>query len=65
MRHDLLYNVRFREQQDLRVLDYHSWFSSMAINWIDSAVRKCRERIELAIEKDQVCSLILDLHVMM
>lgn len=33
---------------------YHEWFSSMAVNWIDSALKKGREKIELAIEKDKV-----------
>ena len=39
----------------MRVLSYHLWFSSMAVSWIDTALKKGRERIELAIEKDKVC----------
>ena len=52
-----------RERQDLRVLNYHVWFSSMAVSWIDSALKKGREKIELAIEKDQV-SVIKELMCM-
>jgi ribosome maturation protein Sdo1 len=28
----------------------------MAVSWIDTALKKGRERIELAIEKDKVCT---------
>ncbi len=48
--------IEYRERTGLRVLSYHLWFSSMAVSWIDTALKKGRERIELAIEKDKVCT---------
>ena len=55
--YDVLFNYIhfiYRERKDIRVSNYHVWFSSMAVYWIDSALKKGREKIELAIEKDQV-----------
>ena len=55
------YGIDCRERSGLRVLSYHLWFSSMAVNWIDTALKKGRERIELAIENDKVHAFIATL----
>ena len=38
----------------LQITNLHKWFKEMVVNWIELATQKCRERIQQAIDFDEV-----------